>query len=659
MELPSAQTRIDQNATAAQTAAQLCCVIAPVPNNADGVPRLFGNASAVYAQHGYASGVDFTALFTSETNLPMLFAGIPIASPGAVGRFDQSGNTDTSVVTVVAGASGALEEVDGMVRVNRGGTIGTDQIVIDLSLDGGRSWKEGIKLGTASSYTIPYIGQTLSFAAGDLTAGETVLTWHSTGPMWDSAGITLAKTGLEAQYKQTRSWLVVGDASNSTEVGYVKTAANAYETEVERYTIAKVQLRDRLPQAALSQVRSRMTGAPNVTFSEVGAGNDTATRSSGSFVTDGFVNGDTVRITGAVAGAGHNNITGIATVAASALTFAAAGADLDNEGPIAGVSMTAEPTLTFGDGGGGADSLTRNRGSWLDDGFRAGDVLTIADTVSNNGSTYTIVTVTATTITFATGTVTAEVIGSYGVTITAGETDAQFVTTLEAAMSTIADEPRVDLGIGRGFKLSPFIGAELRRPVQWADTLQAYKHDVHVSTWAKKKAGSCSGWSLKNAEGIRVEHDENFDKNALSAGFTCFRSFPNGPDGAFIARSVTRGEVGTVFSATEFMAVINLAQTISQAEAENALGEDLILNIDGTATPEALGIIKSRVDSALLRDLLPGKTGEGARASRAYWTPASDDDLSGVDATLNAVLSIELNGKLVHVNTKIRVNAGS
>lgn len=658
MDLPSAQTRIDANATAAATAAQLCCVIAPVPTAADAVPRLYGDAGAIYTKHGYASGVDFAAMFTSETDKPVLFIGVPIATAGTVGRVDQSGNTDTSVVTVAAGVSGSLEEVDGAVRVNRGGTVGTDQIVIDLSLNGGRTWKKEIKLGTNNTYVIPYIGQTLSFAAGDLTDGETVLTWHSTAPMWNQAGITAAKAALKEQYKQTRSWLVVGDISTSAEAGYVSTAANAYETEIERYTIAKVQVRDRLPQAELSQVRTRMTGAPSVTFAEVGAGNDTATRSGGSFVTDGFVTGDTVRITGAVAGSGHNNITGVATVAATVLTFAAAGDDLDAEGPIAGVAMTAEPTLTFVDGGAGADSLTRNRGSWLDDGFRAGDVLTIADTVSNDGTTYTIVTVNATTITFATGTVTAEVIGSYGVTITAGETDAEHVTALEAAMSTVSDEERIDLGIGRGYKLSPFLGFELRRPVQWADTIQAYLHDVHVATWAKKKSGKCKGWSLKDLDGTRVEHDENLAKNALPAGFTCFRSWSSGPDGAFIARSVTRGLAGTVLSATENKTVANLAQTVCNATAEDSLGEDLVLNLDGTATPESLGIVKSRVDTALGKELLSDVMGEGARASIAYWTPAQDDDLSEVDATLNGVLTLVLKGKIVHINTKVRVNAG-
>lgn len=663
MDLPGAQTRLDTTANAAAVATKLLCVIAAVPLHADAMPRLWGNAGDLQAFHGYAEGVDFSAMYISEDSLPVLFVPLPIATPGVVGRFNQSGNTDTSDVTVAVGPYGSLDEVDGQVRVNRGGTVGTDQIIIDLSLDGGMSWKTGIKIGTALSYTIPYIGQIVSFAAGDLTDGDVVLTWHSTAPLWDTTGLTAGKTALEAQYKQMRTWQVIGDLSTKTQVGYVVTAVNAYETEVERYTLAKVALRDRTPSASMAQARVRMAGAPTVTFTEVGAGGDYLERTSGSFVTDGFVDGDTIRVTGAVAGGGHNNVTGVGTIAGGTptrITFADASVDLDNEGPIDGVAITAEMTLTFTDGGAGVDTISRNQGSWLNDGFRVGDVVSFDGTASNDAVTGTITVLTATLMTFATGTLAgSEVIGSYGVTVSAGETDAEHVSALEAEMFTVADEERVDLGIGRGRKLSPFLGFEMRRPVQWADTIQAYAHDVHVATWAPKKAGPCSGWSLEDADGNIVEHDEFRAKNALAAGFTCFRTWPD-RQGTFIARSVTRAEPGTPLSATENMCVANLAQTIAQSATTDALGDDLILNTDGTATPESLAAIKHRVDVKLGDELLTEKVaGEKQRASSAAWTPNQGEDLSGVDASLTGVLDLTLNGKLVHINTKVRVNAGS
>lgn len=74
-------------------------------------------------------------------------------------------------------------------------------------------------------------------------------------------------------------------------------------------------------------------------------------------------------------------------------------------------------TLEFVDGGAGDDSLTRNHGSWIDDGFAVGMTLTIANTASNNGSTAVITAITEDTLTFATSTVVAETITDDTVTI--------------------------------------------------------------------------------------------------------------------------------------------------------------------------------------------------------------------------------------------------
>jgi hypothetical protein len=615
---------------------------------------VFSNAASIYATHGYSEGVDYAAIHIEETGLPVIFVPMAIATPGTVGRFNTSGNTGTSVVSVAAGGSGSLDETDGEVVVVTGGTVGTSQIVIDLSLDGGRSYKT-IKIGTASSYVIPYVGLTLSFAGGTLVAGDTALTWHSTAPMWNSTGMTAAKTALQNQTKQIRNWMVMGEVSDATTAGYVTTAVNAYETASERYCYAKVQVRDRLPAATLSQSRVSMTGSPTITFAEVGATGDTITRGSGSFITDGFVNGDTIRVTGAVASGGANNVTGVvANVAATVLTLDTT--DLVNEGPISGVSITSEPTLTFAEVGGTGDTITLSRGSFLTDGFRSGDTITVTGTSGNN-VTGAITTAAALVLTMGSTDLGAEVIGSYGVSITAGETKAVWVAAMDSAMATVSSQKRVDLGLGRGRKLSPFLQHSMRRPVQWADNVRAFQHDLHIPTW-KKANGPCDGWDLNDADGVLYEFDERVDGGALSGGFTCFRTWGNGPAGAFIALSLTRAAEASPLSRTHNMAVADVAQSVCQAEAENAIGESLILNDDGTATQESLNAIKQRVDSSLKRNLLADLEGEGQRASNAYWTPRTDDDLSVADATLNGVLTLNLRGTIEHINTIVKVNLG-
>lgn len=85
----------------------------------------------------------------------------------------------------------------------------------------------------------------------------------------------------------------------------------------------------------------------SLTFADNGATGDTITRTVGSWATDGFVGGDTIKITGAVASSGANNVTGAMTaVSATVITFGAT--PLVNEGPIttARVGVTAGQVVT-------------------------------------------------------------------------------------------------------------------------------------------------------------------------------------------------------------------------------------------------------------------------------------------------------------------------
>src|SRR6185369_1317986 len=70
--------------------------------------------------------------------------------------------------------------------------------------------------------------------------------------------------------------------------------------------------------------------------------------------------------------------------------------DLAAEGPVAGVTIVGSPTITFAEVGATGDTITRSRGSFLDDGFAADDRITVAGSVSNNFSNARITAVTAT-----------------------------------------------------------------------------------------------------------------------------------------------------------------------------------------------------------------------------------------------------------------------
>lgn len=648
--LPGATNQVVDTAAAAAKGADVCCVFAPVPIGADSKPRQFGSASAIYAVHGYSEGVEYAALHADATGKPLLFCGLPIATPGTVGSHNTEGNSGTSVTTVSVGSYGSLTEHEGVVSVLTGGTIGTSQIVLGLSLDGGVTTKR-VRLGTASSYTIPYVGVVIAFAAGTLVAGDTIHTWTGTGPRSDASGWIAARQFLAAQQKQHRSIILIGDVQDNTEAAAFLAQLDAYETANTRYVYGRASLPDRLPQAALSARTVRMTGAPSVTFAEVGVTGDTITRSAGSFVSDGFVSGMIATISGST-GNDATLAAGLVTVAATVLTLGAD--DLLDEGPSAGVTITATTGLTFSDS---ADTIVRTDGSWLADGFRVGQTITVADTVSNNGD-FLVTAVTGLTLSVEAADLADEVIGASAISITTGQAKAVWMAALDAAFASIDGAPRIDLSAGRGRVLSPFTAWQFRRPASWAASLREYQHDVHIATW--RKSDGPTGFSLWDTDNNLVEWDDAVDGGAGSAArFTTLRSWSNGPGGAFVTLSLTRADDSSLLSRTHNVAVVNVAQQVVQAGTENAaIGVSVLLNADGTATSDSLASIASQVNAGLEQALLKDASGEGQRASQALWVPAADDILNVAEPLLNGVLTLNLRGTIHRVETQVRLSSG-
>ena len=645
--LPGATQSLSTTSGAGATGADYCVIVSPVGTAADETPRVYSNPAAIYTKHGYSAGLRYAALHLAETKKPVIFIGVPIETAGTNGRFDVSGNTNTSVVSVTGSP---LCEVDGIVDVVVGGVIGTDLIVLSISCDGGRRYKT-VRLGTANSYVIPYLGLTLHFAAGSLTAGQTVLTWHSSEPLMDADGIQDAVDAMAASTKIARSFVVIGDLKLKQNASDVLTAINGYETADSRFVQAQCQLRDRLPYATLSHSIVRMTEASTdtVTFLEVGGTGDTITRSAGSFVTDGFHNNGWIRITASTL----NNVQGVVpTVATSVLTLGTL--DLANEGPVSGVAITCETTISFVDGGSGADTITRSAGSWLADGFAAGDVITVTGSASNNKD-FTVVTVTASTITLATAQVVAEIIGAGSITMIAGESKSDWIATLDGLFTTVDDEPRINLFAGRAWKLDPITGWEHPCPGAWADSIRSYQHDYHIATWAKA-LGPVSGWDLNDAEGNLVQFDERVDGGALAARFSCFRTWGNGPAGTFIAMSLTRAVDDSVLQLECNMRVANLLLTVNQSATEMTVGQDLILKADGTATSQSLSKMQESIQKELVNAIAPH--GEGQRASLVQITLATDDILNVASATLHATMNVTMNGKVHTFATAVVVNQG-
>jgi hypothetical protein len=465
--------------------------------------------------------------------------------------------------------------------------------------------------------------------------------------MWDSDGIAAAKTALKDQQKQSRNWLVIGNISTFALASSVLTQINSYATADDRCSLARVSVRDRTFQATMSRVRVRMTGTPTITFAEVGGTGDTITRSAGSFVSDGFAVGMAVDVSGSLS----NNFTNAKITAVTATVLTLDTQDLVAEGPASGVVITGSHALTFAEVGATADTITRSGGSWLADGFAVGDLITVAGTSTNNFADKLITAVTATVLTLDTQDLTAEVIGSYNATITAGESDADWVADIEDEFEDIDSAPRIDMAGGRAYKESPITHWFLRRSPAWAASIVEYQHDVQVATF-RKDLGALPGWYLEK-RGVKTEHDERTDGGLLLGRFTCFRTYSNG-GGTYIALSLTRADDGSLLSRTQNMHVANIACNVAQAETELVIGVDLELNDDGTATEDSLSEIEGRINSALKIALLQNKR-EGKRASDVSWSASRDDILNIPDAELTGTVDLRLKGTIEKISTRVRV----
>lgn len=244
--LPSARTRVVANAAAAAKGVDSICIIACCPLNDDITPRDFGSAAAIEALHGYCAGVDYAAFHGPATNKPMTFIGLPIDTPGVVEDEDDAGNTGTSVVSLVVGADGVLDEHEGIIKVLVGGTVGTDQIKLSVSMDKGRTYVTK-RLGTALTMALSPFGLSFAATAGTLIAGETILTWKGTAPLPATADYNAARVKLAERQTGHRTWFHPGDFPDAAAANAMKTQVYLYETANERFTAVRGSVPDRDP----------------------------------------------------------------------------------------------------------------------------------------------------------------------------------------------------------------------------------------------------------------------------------------------------------------------------------------------------------------------------------------------------------------------------
>ena len=143
-----------------------------------------------------------------------------------------------------------------------------------------------------------------------------------------------------------------------------------------------------------------VTGDDGITFLDGGADSDTIRRNNGSWILDGFTAGQTIRVSNANASE-NNGIYTIAVVGDKELTLESTDT-LSNEYNTSADLEISGNWITLADAG-DADTITRSGGSWIDDGFEAGQTIRIVNSANGNDGTYEIAVVTDNVLTLVSG----------------------------------------------------------------------------------------------------------------------------------------------------------------------------------------------------------------------------------------------------------------
>lgn len=195
------------------TSGALFAIVGPCSSGPFDTPAAFARIKDIQTTYTNGPAVEAAAHYIEKYGRPVLFTRCNASVSAVTGAIDDDGVTGTSVVT----ASGTpTDDVELVVKVTLGGTIGTGPISYQLSADGGRNFGPVTSLGTANTLVTPdNIGITFHFAAGTLITGDT---WSCvvSSATWNSSDITTALTALKNSQQLWELVQIVGPVASST-----------------------------------------------------------------------------------------------------------------------------------------------------------------------------------------------------------------------------------------------------------------------------------------------------------------------------------------------------------------------------------------------------------------------------------------------------------
>ncbi|MBA3841100.1 MAG: hypothetical protein H0X39_00495 [Actinobacteria bacterium] len=182
---------------------KIYCVVGASSSGPFNLPSTFGRPKDVISNFGGGPLVEAACHELELYGKPVCVTRTAQTVAGTPGTIDVTGVLGTSVATLTGVP---IDDYEAQVKVLTGGTIGTAGIILQWSLDGGRTLSPPTALGTATSFAVPGAGSlAFAFAAGTLIAGDVAKT-RTTAPQWNATDLGLA---LDALGNSAVSWELV------------------------------------------------------------------------------------------------------------------------------------------------------------------------------------------------------------------------------------------------------------------------------------------------------------------------------------------------------------------------------------------------------------------------------------------------------------------
>jgi hypothetical protein len=207
-------------------------------------PRVFARLADMIDEYGGGDLLEAAAVQLKDWNGQVVACRIQTAASGSASVVS-TGWTGTSVPTIHAGAV-PVETARYRVKCTSGGIRGVDGILLQLSLDDGRTYQAAIALGTVSVINFPIATAgtlTVDFGAGSMIAGQEFIV-NTVAPAPTGAEVATAVTAL-GQAQQDWDCLEMScpiDASLASMVDGC--LAEMSGREKERYWIGSARLQN-------------------------------------------------------------------------------------------------------------------------------------------------------------------------------------------------------------------------------------------------------------------------------------------------------------------------------------------------------------------------------------------------------------------------------